>query len=163
MSFLSEYYAGGHPEAVLIETLQLECSAWDEPLFLRTGFQDSDLYVPELGEFRTFISAPFKADHPKRDGSGAQRVRIVIDNVYEDARKLIVMAAESEAEINVYVRWYAHFDPSMPVSRTIKAEVKQAEIDGPTVNIEAGFFDVLNTNFNRLTYNSETAPAIQYE
>ena len=163
MSFLEEYYAGGHPEAVLIETLQLECSAWDEPLFLRTGFEDTDLFVPELNGYRTFISAPFKADEPKKDNSGAQTVKIVIDNVTQEARKLIIQANEAQADIVAFVRWYAHFDPSMPVSKAIRAEVKQAEIDGTLVNIEAGFFDILNTNFNRMTYNSMTAPAIQYE
>src|SRR5690554_3197348 len=42
-------------------------------------------------------------------------------------------------------------------------DVKTVEIVGTEARLEAGFFSIYDTNFNRITYNSRTAPALVYE
>ncbi|GAA3721079.1 hypothetical protein GCM10022421_31920 [Oceanisphaera sediminis] len=162
MSLLEEVYAG-RGDLVIIETLELVSSAWDETVFLCDGFEDHSLFVPELGAFKPFTAASIGVEKPSHDNRGSQTVNFVIDNVLGDAQKLIVQAFEQRALTQVRVRTYLSNDLSQPASNTLTATVKSVQIQGAQVRVTAGFFDVIARNFNRLTYNSKTSPALMYE
>lgn len=157
---LEEIYAGSGGIA-LVEVVEFHCSLW-ESVYLVSGFRDVVAYVPELGEYRTFQAASVRAGKATRDNRGNQVVPIVIDNVWAETTKRIVAAVEGRAGIEVRTRSYLSNDLSRPVSNTLIADVKSAEDDGTKMNIHAGFFSVYNTNFNRITYNADTAPCIKY-
>lgn len=157
---LEEIYAGSGGIA-LVEVVEFHCSLW-ESVYLVSGFRDVVAYVPEIGEYRTFQAASVRAGKATRDNRGNQVIPIVVDNAWQETTKRILAAVEGRAGIEIRTRTYLSNDLSRPVSNTLTADVKSAEDDGTKMNIQAGFFSVYNTNFNRITYNADTAPCIKY-
>lgn len=162
MSLLEEVYAG-RGDIIIIDTLEIVCGAWEDSVFLCEGYEDLELYVPEHGGYRTFIGSAIGVNEPSRDNKGNQTLNFVIDNVLGEAQKRITKAYQARAITEVKFRIYLHTKPESPDSNTLTATVKSAQINGSQVQLTAGFFDVIGRNFNRLTYNSETSPALMYE
>lgn len=162
MSLLSEVYAGKGDE-VLIDSLELSCPAWPESIYLCDGFEDLELGVPEYGGARLFSASAIDVDDPKRDNRGSQTLDFIIDGVLGEHHKLMTIAREARAKVTVKYRLYLSSDLTKPASNTLTAEVKSTQINGAEVRVTAGFFDVLSRNFNRITYDSSTAPALMYE
>lgn len=161
MSLLEEVYAG-RGDIAIIETIEIT-DGIHAPIYLCDGYEDLQLYVPELSGYREFVASAISAEEPKRDNRGNQSLTIVIDNVLSDAQKRIIEAYEARAITTVKLRIYLANDLSQPASNTLTATVKSVQIVGGQVQITAGFFDIIGRNFNRLTYNSETSPALMYE
>lgn len=161
MATLAEVYAS-RGDIMPIEAVQINCSAW-ESVYLVQGYQDRLLYVPEESRFVLHQAAAIGTTKPKRDNQGNQTVQFVIDNVMQEVRKRIKEANQGKAKVQMQIRTYLETDLSTPASRTLTADVKTAEIIDSEARLEAGFFSVYDTNFNRITYNSMTAPALKYE
>lgn len=161
MATLAEVYAT-HGDIKLIESVQINCSAWPS-FYLVRAYHDMNLYVPEEGRFVLHQAASIGVTRPSRDNRGNQVIQFVVDNVLGEFRKHIKAAQDARAGIELQVRTYIETDLSAPASRTLTADVKSAEIVGTEARLEAGFFSVYDTNFNRITYNSKTAPALIYE
>lgn len=161
MATLQEVYAS-RGDIKLIEAVQINCSAWPS-IYLVRGYEDLLLYVPEEGRFVTHLAASIGVTKPSRDNRGNQTVQFVVDNALGEVRKRITEAFKSKAKVDIQVRTYLETDLTAPASRTLSADVKSAEIVGSEARLEAGFFSIFDTNFNRITYNSKTAPALIYE
>lgn len=161
MATLQEIYAS-KGEIPLIEAIQINCSAWPS-IYLVKGYVDKLLYVPEEDQFILHQSASVGATKPSRDNRANQVVQIVVDNVLQEVRKRISEANKARARIEIQLRTYLATDLSTPASRTLTADVKSAEISGTEARLEAGFFPVYDTNFNRIIYDSRTAKALKYD
>lgn len=161
MATLQEVYAS-KGDIRLIEAVQINSTAWDS-IYLVRAFRDFELYVPEEGRFVLHQEASIGVTKPSRDNRGNQTVQFVVDNVLGEVRKRIQMAFDANAKVELQIRTYLETDLSAPASRTLTADVKAVEIVRTEARIEAGFFSIYDTNFNRITYNSLTAPALQYE
>lgn len=161
MATLQEVYAS-KGDIRLIEAVQINSDAW-ESIYLVRAFHDYELYVPEEGRFVLHQAASIGVTKPSRDNRGNQTVQFVVDNVLGEVRKRIQMAFEAKAKIELQIRTYLETDLSAPASRTLTADVKTVEIVRTEARLEAGFFSIYDTNFNRITYNSRTAPALVYE
>lgn len=161
MATLQEVYAT-RGDIKLLEAVQINSPAWPS-IYLVRDYQDRLLYVPEEDQFVLHQAASIGVTKPSQDNRGNQTVQFVIDNVLQEVRKYIREAFEADAKVELQVRTYLETDLTAPASRTLTADVKAVEIVGTEARLEAGFFSIYDTNFNRITYNSLTAPALQYE
>ena len=161
MATLQEAYATRW-DIKLIEAVQINSPAWPS-IYLVRGYQDLLLYVPEEDQFILHQAASIGVTKPSMDNRGNQTVQFIIDNVLQEARKRIKEAFEANVKVEIQLRTYLITDLTAPASRTLTADVKTVEIVGTEARMEAGFFSIYDTNFNRITYNSRTAPALVYE
>lgn len=161
MATLAEVYAT-RGDIRLVESVQINCAAWSS-FYLVRAYHDMLLYVPEEGRFVLHQAASIGVTKPSRDNRANQTIQFVIDNTTQVVRKHIREAYKDGEKVDIQIRSYLETDLSAPASRTLSADVKSAEIVGTEARLEAGFFSIYDTNFNRITYNSKTAPALIYE
>lgn len=144
-----------------IHTLELTCSAWAAPLLLCNQFFDFTA-TTENGRTLTFVAVAFDASFPKKDNTGSQTLGIAIDNVTGEAQQRIDQANDAAAPIYITLRTYLESDPSAPAEPPYYFEAIGAEIEGPTVQFSAGYFDWLNTAWPRFRYTDQFAPGVKY-
>lgn len=160
MKLLEQVYAGD-TSVVIIDTIEVR-SAGQPSYYLCNGFTNQLLYVSERDEYVMFQASNIAVKKMDRDKTGSQTVDIVLSNVLGDVQLFVDTAAENGQIIELFIRQYLSDDKSRQAGNTLKATAKKVSIDGMHVKVSAGFFDTLNTNFNRIYYNSETAPCIRY-
>ena len=159
---LSKAYAGDTGD-IIIETVELKCSAWSDSIRMCNGFVEQSLYVNESGRMQLFLPTDIAVQEPKRDNRGSQSVQFILQNVTGEAQQRIEDAVNAGAKIEVLTRFYLASRKDRQASNTLKATVKSVRIDRMQVQVTAGFNDMLGTNFNRITYNADTAPCLMYQ
>lgn len=159
MSALEIVYASGGDD--IISTLELSCPAWGEPLYLVQGFEDL-VATTEAGLTVTFQAAAIDVALPKRDNSGAQTLSFVIDNVTGEAQRLLDASLDAEERVSMVYRAYLESVLSEPAERPYRMTTFGGTMDGPTVQVEAGYFDLINLGWPRDRYTTEFAPGLTY-
>jgi len=161
MSTLIERVYASAGSEVIIDTIELACSAWDESLYIVKGFEDMTLGIDGI-TYKSFMAAPISIALPKKNNQGAQTLNFAIDNVTGQAQRLIDTAIESEQRIRLTFRRYLNTDLTQPSEREFYATVLGGNVSGTTVSIEAGFQDILNYAWPRKLYTTEFAPGLKY-
>lgn len=159
MTVLEKVYASGGDTIVF--TLELTCEAWNEPILLAEGFDDQHC-ITEDGRALTFKASGIALALPKKTSSGAQNLTFAIDNVTGEAQRKIDAALEAEKKVFITLRTYLDSDRTAPAENPYRAVVLGGKIKGASVQITAGFFDVINTAFPRDLYTVNFAPGIRY-
>lgn len=163
MSTLIERVYASAGSEVIIDTIELACDAWDEPIYLVRGFEVGGMTLGLDGVvFKTFTSAPISIALPKKSNQGRQSLTFAIDNVTGQAQKLIDAAIESGARILLTFRRYLNTDLTQPSENPFYATVIGGSVSGTTVQVEAGFVDALNYAWPRKLYTTEFAPGLKY-
>lgn len=144
-----------------IHTLEVTCSAWADPLLICNQFFDFT-GTTEDGRTLTFIATAFDPSLPKRDNSGAQTLGVAIDNVTGEAQRRIDQANEAAAPIRMTLRTFLESDPSAPAEPPLYLDALAAEIEGPTIQFTAGYFDLIDTAWPRFRYTDEFSPGVKY-
>jgi hypothetical protein len=160
MSALEVLYASVG-KAAIIPTLELSCSAWNEPLYICQGFDDITAKTEE-GLTRTFIAAGIDVALPKRDNSGSQALTFAIDNVTGQAQQLIDQALEARAKIAMVFRIFISTDLTAPAEAPYRMTLLGGSMEGPTVHLQAGYFDLINLAWPRRKYTLAFAPCLRY-
>jgi hypothetical protein len=112
--------------------------------------------------YKDFMSAPISIALPKKSNQGNQTLNFAIDNVTGQAQRLIDTAMESESRITLTFRRYLDVDLTTPSEKPFYATVLGGNVTGTTVQIEAGFADILNFAWPRELYTSGFAPGLKY-
>ncbi|MNV83337.1 hypothetical protein D3C71_1771360 [compost metagenome] len=112
--------------------------------------------------YKTFMAAPIAIALPKKSNQGSQSLNFAIDNVTGQAQRLIDTAIESEQRIRLTFRRYLDTDLSQPSENPFYATVLGGNVTGTTVQIEAGFQDLLNYAWPRKLYTTDFAPGLKY-
>jgi hypothetical protein len=159
MTVLEKVYASGGD--VIIATIELTCAAWAEPILLCDGFEDQSV-VDENGRALTFLAGGIAVALPKRDNSGTQTITFAIDNVTGEAQAKIDAALESGAVVSLIFRSFLDSDRMAPAENPFRATVLNGKIKGATVQLNAGFFDLINMAWPRDLYTLQFAPGIRY-
>lgn len=159
MTVLEKVYASGGD--TIIFTLELTCEAWDSPILLAEGFEDQHC-ITEDGRALTFIGSGIGIALPKKTSSGAQNLSFAIGNVTGEAQAKIDAALEAEKKVFLTFRTYLASDLTAPSDQVYRATVLNGKIKGSTVQVTAGFFDLINTSFPRDLYTVNFAPGIRY-
>lgn len=157
---LKRVYASGGSEMILL-TLEIKAPSFVEPICLVQGFQDWALGT-EDGRTLLFRGAPFSYSRQKNDNSGKNTLRFAIDNISGEAQEYIELAINNREKITVIAREYLDSDLSAPQRAPVYMEVQDARINGSAVQIDCGQYNILNTRWPRLTYNTEFAPGLRF-
>ncbi len=160
MTALETLYASGG-KAEIIPTLELFCTSWAAPIYICQGFEDITAKT-EAGVTAKFIASGFAAALPKRDNSGNQTLTFAIDNVTGDAQKLIDQALEARASIGLVFRIFISTDLTAPAERPYRMKVLSGFMQGPSVQLNAGYFDLINLGWPRRKYTLAFAPCLRY-
>jgi len=156
---LEQVYASGGD--VLINTLELSCVAWADPILLCDGFENQAC-ITEDERAVTFIASGIAVELPDRGTSGGQTLTFAIDNVTGEAQQKIDAALEAEERIILTYRCYLASDKSAPAEAPYRMTVLDGEINGPSVQVEAGYYDLINSAWPRDLYTTEFAPGLKY-
>lgn len=160
-TIINQVYASAPIDYVIIDTLELICSAWPESLRLVMGYEDLVLGT-EDGRTVAFIAAPMTIEYPKKSNEPNQTLKFAIDNVTGQAQRYIDMAVEAELMVTLIFRRYLNTDLSMPSEPPFKATALGGGVRGSTVSINAGYRDLLNYSWPRNTYNLNLTPGLKY-
>lgn len=157
---INRVYASAGPETI-IDTIQLDCDVWDEPIRLVMGYEDMALGFGD-GTSALFKCAPIQLALPKKDNKGNQSINFAIDNVTGEAQRRIDTAIESESRVMLTFRRYLDSDLTQPAENPFRATILGGTCEKSTVQLEAGFFDLMNIAWPRRLYTSEFAPGLKY-
>lgn len=159
MTVLEQVYASGGD--VIISTLELTCPAWASSILLCNGFEDQHC-ITEDGRALTFQASGMAVALPKRGNSGNQTLTFAIDNVTGEAQALIDEALEAEQRVTMTYRSYLASDLTTPAEPPYRMSVLGGEIKSTAVQIQAGFYDLINSGWPRDLYTTEFAPGLKY-
>lgn len=159
-TLLDIVYASGGDD-VILSTIEMTCPAWPDALLICNGFEDQTC-VTEDNRTLTFIASGMDVSLPKRDNTANQTLGFAVDNVRGLAQQRIDMAKEAEARISMTYRTYLASDKSAPAERPYFMTVLSGSMEGPTVQISAGFFDMIGAAWPRDIYNLIFSPGIKY-
>jgi hypothetical protein len=160
MTALETLYASGG-RAVIIGTLALHSVPWAEPIYLCEGFDDITA-VTETGQTVTYTAAAIALALPKRDNSGNQSLLFAIDNVTGFAQQMIDQALEARAQISLVMRIYESNSLTAPAEAPYNMKVLSGTMEGATVQLKAGYFDLINLGWPRLKWTLAFAPCLRY-
>ena len=160
MTVLNNFYASGGDDFRLF-TLELTCPAWTGPVLICNGFTDRTCITEDLRTL-TFTAAAIDVALPKKDSRGAQNITIAIDNVNGEAQAKIDEAMVEESRISATLRTYLLSDLTAPAEAPYRMTVQDGSIENISVQLSAGFFDLINTAWPRLLYTTKNAPGLKY-
>lgn len=144
-----------------VHTLEITSTAWPDALLICNQFFDFT-GTTEDGRTLTFIASAFDPSLPDKDNSGAQTLGIAVDNVTGEAQRRIDMANEAGATINITLRTFLESDPSAPAEPPYYLDALVAEIEGPTTQFTAGYFNLIDTAWPRRRYTQDFSPGVKY-
>lgn len=159
MSLIQQVYASGGD--VIISTLELECPAWPDSVRICNGFEDQTV-TDETATVKTFSAAGISIALPKKNTQGGQTLTFAIDNVTGEAQQLIDQALEAGEQVTMKYRVYLASDLNNVAEGPLVFKVKDGKMQNTTVEINAGFFDLINTAWPRDLYTAEFAPGLKY-
>ncbi|MBA1249839.1 DUF1833 family protein [Pseudomonas luteola] len=160
MSVLERLYASGGPE-VIIDTLELSCPAWDESIYLCRGYEDL-VATTEAGATVIFQASGIDIALPKKDNSGDQSLTFAIDNVTGEAQQRIDEALDARASVSLVYRAYVSADLTAPAERPYRMKALGGAMQGTTIQLTAGYYDLLNLAWPRRRYTLAFAPGLRY-
>ena len=99
---------------------------------------------------------------PKRNTAGTQVLTFAIDNVTGQAQQLVDQALESGARIYLTFRHYLSSDKSAPAETPLRFVVRDGSMEGSTLQVNAAFYDAINTAWPRRFYTASFAPGLRY-
>lgn len=160
MSLLETVYASAG-DNVIIRTIELTCPAWGESIRIAQGFEDLTLR-DEFGVDKLFLGGAIDIALPKKEATGVQNLAFAIDNVTGIAQRRIDEALEAEETITLIHRVYLASDLTAPAEAPFVATVLSGQCDGTTVQVSAGFYDLINSSWPRDLYTLNFAPCLKY-
>lgn len=158
-TILNELRASGGTQAIM-HCIELQCDAWGS-VHLCNGFHDLSITL-ETGEDVIARASGMDVSLPKKDATGAQLLRFALDNVLGEATRLVRSALDAGQEVRLIYRSYISDRLYEPADNPLHMIVKTIVARGPQVDVTAGFFDLIDTQFPRDVYTSEFAPGLKY-
>lgn len=161
MATMLEQICASVLDKAIIDSLELECAAWPEPIRLVQGFKNKMLGYGN-GTYAEFIAVPMGLILPSRSSNQAQKLTFALDNVTGQAQHAIDAALDAGQAIRLTFRRYAEGDLYGPAERPFMATVKGGGIKGASVQLDAGFNDILDWKWPRETYNLNEFPELSH-
>lgn len=160
MSIIETVYASAPSEHVILATLEILVPDYD-PIRVVAAYEDLTATL-ETDETVTFKAGPFEYREPKKDTAGNQTLSFSIANVTGEAQKAVEAALDSDSEVPVIYRVFLSTDLTAPAKKPFKMTLRGGQFEGIMVQIEAGYYDLLNTAWPRKRYLADFAPGLRY-
>ena len=159
MSILDVVYSSAPAAEVIISTLEIKHPTAFETIRICDGFEDQTVTL-EDDSVVTFLAGGIDIALPKKDTSGQQTLAFAIDNVTGEAERAVDAAIEAGGQVTVIFRPYLYSDLSAPAEPPLVLTMVGGQFEGSVVQIEAAYFDLLNTAWPRKRYTLEFAPGL---
>lgn len=160
MSIIETVYASSPSEYIVLPTLEILVPG-EEPIRVVAAYEDLTAML-ETSEMVTFSAGPFDYKEPSKDTKGNQTLTFSIANVTGEAQRAVEAALESGAEVPVNYRVYLSTELSAPAKKPFKMTLRGGSFEGMMVQIEAGYYDLLNAQWPRKRYVAEDFPGLRY-
>lgn len=160
MSLIARVYASAPTDQVLIQTLEILVPGCD-PIRIAASFEDVTA-TTESGETVVFQAGPFECKEPSKDTSGQQTLKFSIANATGEAQEAVESALEAGDEVPVVHRVYLASDLTAPAQSPHHMVLRGGQFEGMVLQVEAGYFDLLNTAWPRKRYTADFAPGLRY-
>lgn len=160
MTILNELRASGGTDA-LIDVLHFSCDAWANDVVLCNGYQDLQI-TTEHGVNLTATATDMQLSLPTKDATGSQKLRFALGNIRGEVSRLARQAISDSQQIRLIYRSYMSSDLSAPAENPLHMTVISVVEQAGAVDVTAGFFDLIDTQFPRDIYDSEFAPGLKY-
>ena len=159
-TLLNQVRASAPTGSVLIQTLDIRVSG-EDPVFVCSGYSDITATL-ETSEEVTFEAGNLIITPPNKSDSGQQTMNFGIWNATGRAQGIIEAALKSGAQVPIVYREYLASDLSAPQISPLPFIMVGGEFKGIGLQIEASYYDILNTRWPRQIYDSNNAPGIKY-
>lgn len=160
MTILEQVYASGGND-VRILTVELLCDSWGESIKMCNGFYDQTVLDESVVE-KTFTAAGIEVALPEKNNIGTQNITFAVDNVTGEAQQKIMAALEDEAMVTLVYREYLASNLTEPAAPPCRMTVTGGALHRNTVQIHAGFFNLIGVACPRDKYTTTFAPGLRY-
>ena len=157
---IREAYASAPSDQVILHTLSLSHTNWDEPLYLVRDFQDFTALLETAAQV-TFKATAFDFTQPELTTNSVPEVTVQIDNVSGDIFPLIDAVAASKDKITLTYRPYLSNDPSSPqMDPPLSLTLSTISINAYKITAKARLSDTGRRTFPEQNYNLVDFPAL---
>lgn len=160
MSLIETVYASAPSDQVILPTLEILVPG-EEPIRVVAAYEDLTATL-ETDETVTFKAGPFEYKEPSKNTNGQQTLTFAIANVTGEAQEAVEAAIESGVEVPVNYRVYLSSDLTAPAQQPYKMTLRGGTFEGLMVQVEAGYFDLLNHQWPRRRYVASEFPGLRY-
>lgn len=160
MTLLAQVFASGGQD-VVINTLELQCAAWAEPLLICNGFEDHVL-TTEDDRTLLFQAAGIDVALPQKNTQGGQILTFAVDNVAGEAQQRVDAALDAGERVTLIFRFYLASDKTAPAAPPWRFIVRDGTLEGGRAQFRAAFFDMINTAWPRNYYDAIRFPGLKY-
>lgn len=160
MSLIEQVYASAPSDQVLLPTLEILVTG-EDPIRVVAAYEDLTATL-ETAETVTFKAGPFEYREPSKDTRGQQNLTFAIANVTGDAQRAVEAAIESGEEVPINYRVFLSSDLTAPAQAPYKMTLRGGTFEGLMVQVEAGYFDLLNHQWPRHRYTADFSPGLRY-
>lgn len=160
MSIIDTVYASAPSGQIILPTLEILVPGYD-PIRVVAAYEDLTATL-ETAETVTFLAGPFDFRRPAKDTNGNQTLAFGIANVTGQAQKAVAFALENDVEVPIIYREFLSTDLTAPAITPIKMTLRGGQFEGIMVQIEAGYYDLLNTAWPRERYTLDKYPGLRY-
>lgn len=145
---------------LLIKTVEARAEGEAVSLLFCQGFDDTTC-TTEDGRTLTFAALAMEEALPKNDNSAYQSLDIALDNTMGDVQEIVEGYKKAGKRIDIIYREYLLSDLTYP-SNVFYMTVLSREYSNNAARFTCGFFDLLNTIFNRDVLTTNIAPGIMF-
>lgn len=123
-----------------------------------------DEMVVGLGNGTTAVCMPcgMELAIPARNDDGTQDLNFALSNVDGQASGFIRAAIKDGREMHLELFTFTSNDLGAPATAPSRFKIKGGQCTATQVSVTAGYFNLLDTNFLRNTYNLVKFPGIRY-
>lgn len=157
---LDVIYASAPTDVVLIPTLEILVPG-EDPIRVCNGFEDFEATLEDDSTV-TFIAGNLVIDLPEKNDTGKQTLKFGLWNASGEAQAAVVAALNSDTPTEIVYREFDSSDLSAPVSLPQSFTLTGGSFEGVEVQLEASYYDILNTAWPRERYTNLNAPGIAY-
>ena len=158
MTILNRFYASSGSE---VRLLTLEINDGVERKFLVGGWDDVTARL-ETGETVTFTAYGLDIALPARNADGTQDLTFAVCNVNGDVSAYIKDLLESGRECEVIQRTYLDVDLLAPAEPPHRYKLKGGAWTVTQADLNAGYFNLLETGWPRNFYTPDIFPGTRY-
>lgn len=160
MSLIETVYASAPSDQIILPTLEILVPG-EEPIRVVAAYEDLTATL-ETGETVTFQAGPFEYREPRKDTNGQQNLSFSIANVTGHAQEAVEAALESGEQVPVNYRVFLSSDLTAPAKAPYKMILRGGTFEGIMLQVEAGYFDLLNYQWPRRRYVASEYPGLRY-
>lgn len=159
-TLISVVYASAPVDEIIIPTIQIDVPGFT-PIRLCSGYEDQLFGVDSV--MQLFEAIDLGIALPAKSSTGQQSLSFGFGNVSGQVQRYIEAAQEADSMVWVTYREYLVSDRAAPAKRPYRMTLTGGTLKGDVAQIEASFYDLLNSAWPRQRYTEITAPGVKYQ